>query len=68
MVNLNLSIQAYWKFNEGTGHVFKDATGHGFDMDWTNTSRAIYEGDMLPTPDAYKYIQWVKDDANKCAQ
>lgn len=61
-------LQAYWKFNEGTGHVFKDATGHGFDMDWTNTSRAIYEGDMLPTPDAYKYIQWVKDDANKCAQ
>ena len=61
-------LQAYWKFNEGTGHVFHDATGHGFDMDWKQTSRAIYEGDMLPTPDAYKSIKWVKDDINKCAQ
>lgn len=61
-------LQAYWKFNEGTGYIFHDATGHGFDMDWSQTSRAIYEGDMLPTPDAYKYIKWVMDDINKCAQ
>ena len=61
-------LQAYWKFNEGQGYIFKDATGHGFDMDWSKTSRAIYEGDMLPTPDACNNIQWVKDDVNKCAQ
>lgn len=61
-------LKAYWKFNEGEGHIFKDATGNGFDMDWSKTSRAIYEGDMLPTPDAANHIEWVKDDINKCAQ
>ena len=60
-------LEAYWKFNEGSGSTFKDATGHGFDMDWTKSQRAIYEGDMLPTPDAANAIQWAKDDINKCA-
>jgi len=61
-------LQAYWKFNEGEGHIFKDATGNGFDMDWSQTSRDMREnGVMNPTPDAANYIQWVKDDINKCA-
>ena len=37
-------LVAYWKMNEGEGHIFKDATGHGYDMDWTNTAREINEG------------------------
>ena len=41
---------------------------HGFDMDWSKTSRAIYEGDLIATPDAANYIRWIKDDINKCAQ
>ena len=45
-----------------------DATGHGFDMDWSRTSRAIYEGDLIATPNAAGYIRWVKDDINKYAQ
>ena len=61
-------LKAYWKFNEGEGHIFKDATGNGFDMDWSNTSRDPSEnGVMQPTPNAANYIQWVKDDINKCA-
>src|SRR3712207_9226664 len=32
-------LEAYWKFNENSGHVFHDATKKGFDMDWTNTWR-----------------------------
>ena len=61
-------LRAYWKFDEGEGHIFHDATGHGFDMDWSKTSRAIYEGDMIATPNAANYIRWVKDDINKYAQ
>jgi len=37
-------------------------------MDWSKTSRAIYEGDMIATPSAANYIKWVKDDINKVAQ
>ena len=61
-------LRAYWKFDEGEGHIFHDATGHGFDMDWSQTSRAIYEGDLIATPNAAGYIRWVKDDINKYAQ
>lgn len=62
-------LQAYWKFNEGSGHIFKDATGHGFDMDWSLSQRSPAEDDVYyPNPSAANYIQWVKDDINKCAQ
>ena len=62
-------LQAYWKFNEGDGAIFKDASGNGFDMDWSKTSRDPNEnGVMVATPDAANYIQWVKDDINKCIQ
>ena len=62
-------LKAYWKFNEGSGHIFKDATGNGFDMDWSKTSRDVNEsGNMTPTPNAANAISWVKDEINKCAQ
>jgi len=62
-------LQAYWKFNEGSGYKFADATGHGFDMDWSKSQREIREGGGLSsTADAANYIKWVKDDNNKCAQ
>ncbi len=59
---------AYWKMNEGSGNIFKDATGNGYDMDWNNTWRADYEGDLIHHTDYGNYIKWVKDDKNKCAQ
>ena len=27
-------LVGYWKFNEGEGHIFHDASGNGLDMDW----------------------------------
>jgi hypothetical protein len=61
-------LVAYWKMNEGTGSIFKDATGNGYDMDWNNTWRADYEGDLIHHTDYGKNINWVKDANNKCAQ
>lgn len=61
-------LVAYWKFNEGEGHVFKDASNHGMDMDWSKTQRAVSGDDLTPTPGAADKIAWVKDDLNKCSQ
>ena len=48
-------LMVYWKFNEGEGTVFHDATGNGWDSDWTSV------------PSKSK-ISWVKDESNKCNQ
>ncbi|HEY9544104.1 DUF1735 and LamG domain-containing protein [Prevotella sp.] len=61
-------LEAYWKFNENSGHVFHDATKKGFDMDWTNTWRDDRENGQLINHDYSSAIQWVMDDANKCVQ
>ena len=62
-------LRCYWKFNDGEGYNFKDATGNGYDMDWSQTSRDISEnGVMVATPGAANNIQWTKDDINKCVQ
>ncbi len=62
-------LLAYWKMNEGQGSVFKDATGHGYDMDWTKTAREISEGAGLTYNLNYSSaIAWDSDDKNKCNQ
>ncbi|MBR5169126.1 MAG: DUF1735 and LamG domain-containing protein [Muribaculaceae bacterium] len=61
-------LVAYWKMNEGEGHIFHDATGHGYDMDWTDTWRDDKENGVLVAHDYSNYIKWVKDDYNKVAQ
>ena len=61
-------LVAYWKMNEGEGHIFHDATGHGYDMDWTDTWRDDRENGVLVPHDYSRYIKWVKDDNNKVAQ
>ena len=62
-------LVAYWKMNEGEGSIFKDATGHGYDMDWTKTAREITEGAGLTYNLNYSSsIAWDSDDNNKCAQ
>jgi hypothetical protein len=60
-------LVAYWKMNEGTGHIFKDATGNGYDMDWSDTWRADGEGD-LNHHDYSSAVNWTNDSNNKCAQ
>ena len=60
---------AYWKLNEGDGYIFHDATGNGYDMDWSKTQREKKEGaGLVDTPEAANAVAWVFDDKNKCAQ
>jgi hypothetical protein len=59
-------LKAYWKFNEGSGYIFRDATNNGYDMDWSDTWRAPGENDIQPI-DLHTYVTWVEDDNNKCS-
>ena len=59
---------AYWKMNEGEGHIFHDATGHGYDMDWSNTKREVNEGQGMIPEDCSGAVSWLSDDNNKCNQ
>lgn len=58
---------AYWKFDEGTGSIFKDATKHGYDMDWSKTFRDTGNGVLSPF-DKSSYVKWIFDEKNKCNQ
>lgn len=59
-------LVAYYRFDESGGSIFKDATGHGYDMDWSKSVREVTEGAGLVTQDKSAYIVRVKDDNNKC--
>lgn len=62
-------LMAYWKMNEGEGHIFNDVTGHGYDMDWSDTAREISEGAGLSyNLDYSSAVTWDYDDNNKCSQ
>lgn len=63
-------LRAYWKFNDASGHIFKDATGNGYDMDWSQSQRAISGNDLSPTPDCGNVAEgrWVKDEINTCSE
>ncbi len=55
-------LVAYWKMNEGEdATVFQDASGNGFDIDWAKAYQMDTERDKS------SYVNWVLDDANKCA-
>ncbi|MEQ6119125.1 DUF1735 domain-containing protein [Reichenbachiella sp. MALMAid0571] len=54
-------LLAYWKLNDGEGHVFKDATGNGYDMDW---SESWQNGNQYDKTD---YVNWIADDENRCS-
>lgn len=62
------NLVAYWKMNEGEGHIFHDATGHGYDMDWSDTWRDDRENGVLVAHDYSSYVRWNTSDTNKCAQ
>lgn len=59
---------AYWRFNEGEGHIFHDATGNGYDMDWSKTCRDVSENGVLVDLDKSSVAEgrWVLDEHNKC--
>ena len=70
-------LKAYWRMNEGEGHIFHDATGNGYDIDWSKTVRDRnsnddgYDKNADGTPVIYDYAAeveaaWVFDDKNKC--
>lgn len=61
-------LVAYWKMNEGTGYIFKDATGNGYDMDWSKTWREVNEGQGLVAQDKSSAVSWLFDSKNKCSQ
>ncbi len=61
-------LVAYWKLNEGEGHIFNDATGNGYNMDWSDTWREVTEGAGLVKQDKSSYVHWIIDDKNKCNQ
>lgn len=55
-------LVAYWKLNEGEGYIFRDATGKGYDIDWSKA----WQNDRQY--DKSSYVKWVFDDKNKCSQ
>lgn len=61
-------LRAYWKFDEGQGHIFHDATGNGYDMDWSKTARDVNENGVMVDLDkgALAETRWVYDDINIC--
>lgn len=61
-------LVAYWKMNEGSGHIFHDVTGNGYDLDWSDTWRVPYEGGGSFQYDKSRAVTWVIDDNNKCSQ
>ena len=59
-------LRAYWKMNDGEGHIFHDATGNGYDMDWSNTVRDNTGSGALNPFDKSGYVNWLEDDKNRC--
>ena len=54
-------LKAYWKFNEGEGYIFNDATGNGYDMDWSKGKRvdhASSESAPLIDVDLSTRVKW----------
>lgn len=59
---------AYWKMDETEGHIFHDATGNGYDLDWSDTWRSPREDDVYQPYDKSSYVNWIKDEKNECYQ
>ena len=57
-------LRAYWKMND-SDHIFRDATGNGYDMDWSNTVRDTGNG-ALTSFDKSSEVRWIEDEKNRC--
>lgn len=65
-------LLAYWKLNEGAGHIFHNSSKEGskYDMDWTKVywdPNALGD-DNLTLADKSSYVTWTSDALNKCSQ
>jgi len=65
-------LLAYWKLNEGSGHIFHNLSKEGarYDMDW---SKVYWDpggvgNDNLTLADKSMYVTWTDDELNKCSQ
>ena len=57
---------AWWKFDEGAGHVIKQAGGRPFgDIDFSNTTRCDDEVNYVYNVDVSPYLQWKQDEHNE---
>ena len=63
-------LVAYWKMDQSSGHIINDVTGHGYDMDWSDTWRDDDENENTPDVhhDYSQYIHWGIDENNKCSE
>ncbi|MBD8389317.1 LamG-like jellyroll fold domain-containing protein [Dysgonomonas sp. BGC7] len=61
-------LVAYWKMNETSGAIFHDATGNGYDIDWSDTWRSPKEDDVYQPYNKSSYVKWLKDEKNECYQ
>lgn len=61
-------LVAYWKMDQTSGYIIEDKTGHGYDMDWSNTWREAREGQGEQHFDYSGAIHWGIDDQNRCAE
>lgn len=58
-------LKAYWKLNDGEGHIFKSSVEGYPDIDWSNVIAAPKE-DAFHEFDKSQNVTWNDDDKNKC--
>ncbi len=63
-------LVAYWKFNEGAGHIFHNSSSEGakYDMDWTNVYWDNAGNGNMVNVDKSQYVTWTNDGLNRCSQ
>jgi hypothetical protein len=65
-------LLAYWKMNEGSGHIFYNSSSQGarYDMDWSDVywDPGARGNDDLENADKSQYVVWTNDELNKCSQ
>jgi hypothetical protein len=65
-------LLAYWKLNEGSGHIFHNLSKEGsrYDMDWSKVywDPGALGNDNLTLADKSQYVTWTNDELNKCSQ
>lgn len=63
-------LLAYWKFNEGSGHMFYNSSSQGskYDMDWTKVYWDNAGNGTLVLANKSQYVTWANDALNKCSQ
>ncbi|OQP56403.1 DUF1735 and LamG domain-containing protein [Niastella populi] len=63
-------LLAYWKLNEGAGHIFYNSSTAGakYDMDWSKVWWDQAGSGTLLQADKSSYVTWTNDALNKCSQ